>query len=106
LEAIAPHVCREALALEDVTAGQPDFPLDIWGTEHFGIDDGVRDVAAEGAEGRQRELFGGFTTIIPGSFSEAIGNVLGEHAHGVRSFGGDAPVMDALKVEFGPEFVR
>ncbi len=49
-EAVAPHVGRQAFALEDVAAGEANFLFDVGRPEDLGIDDRCGNVAAEASE--------------------------------------------------------
>ena len=42
-----PHLVGQALALENVPAGQPHTFLDVGGTEHIPVSDAVGDVGGE-----------------------------------------------------------
>jgi hypothetical protein len=48
-------VLGQALALEDVAAGQPDLTLDVGRTEHLDVLDRVLEPAAEAADRGDRE---------------------------------------------------
>ena len=54
-EAAVPHECREALALEDVPAGQADLALDVGGAEDLGVDDRLGHVVAVAGDRGQRQ---------------------------------------------------
>lgn len=69
-EALVPHVRREALALEDVSAGEADFLLDVGRAKDLGVDDGgvgeaVADVAAEAGQGFHRKSTDFVAALIP-----------------------------------------
>src|SRR6185503_18392762 len=110
-EALVPHVCRQAFALEDVSSGEADFLLDVWRAEDLSIDDGcvdpaIADVAAETGERFHCKGANFVAALVPCAVREPVGDVLGEDAHRVFTVGDDGGVMNALEVEFAPEVVR
>ena len=55
-EAALPHLVGQAVALEDVAAGEPDPRLDVGRTEHLPLLDAVEEVGGEPGHLREKTL--------------------------------------------------
>src|SRR5580700_332126 len=97
-----PHVRRQALTLKDMTAREPDLPLDIRRTKHLRIDDGAVDIGAESGQGIERELADFLPPLIPCAVRELVWDILRTDAHGVLPGGSHGRVMDTLEVQLAP----
>src|SRR5271156_5008059 len=96
-QAMPPHIPRQALALKDVPASEPDLLLNIWRTHHLRVQHGGGKVGTESADGIEGELAHTLTMVIPGAGGKSVRYVLGKHAHGVLPLGNHARVMHALE---------
>jgi len=105
-QAVAPHVRRQAFALKNVAAGEPDFLFNVRRPKRFRIDHSGGNVAAEAGEGGESELPGRIAMVVPGAGPKLVGHVLREDTHDVRARRGDAWIVNALEVELGPEMFR
>src|SRR5581483_6780001 len=105
-EAPVPHLVGEALALEDVAAGEADAGLDVGGAEHLAVDDAVGHVGGEAGDLGDDGVGDPVPPGFPVALGQGVGNVLGEDAHGVAAGGCDAPVIGGLEVQLAPLRLR
>ncbi len=100
---MAPHVCRQALALKDVAAGEADLLLNIRRPHHLCFQHGIGQVGTEAADGIESQLAHPLTMVIPGAGGKGVGHVLRKDAHGVLACGNHAGVMHALEINLAPQ---
>ncbi len=86
---LAPHIRRQALALEDVAAGEADLLLDVRRPQDLRVDDGAVDVGAEAAEGIEGEVADFVAAFVPGAMGKGVRHILRKDAHGVLPCGHD-----------------
>ena len=104
-EAPAPHVSRQALALENMAAGEPDLLLNIRRAHHLRFQHRIGQVGTEAADGIESQLAHLLAMVIPGAGGKGVGNILGKDAHGVLARGNYARVMHALEINLAPEML-
>ena len=75
---------RQALALEDVAAREPDARLDVGRAEHLPLDHAVGDVGREPGDRGQGRVGDLVAPLVPRAGRERVGHELGEHAHRVE----------------------
>ncbi len=99
VEAAIPHLLRKRLALEDVTPGEADAPLDVGRPQHLEVLDAVVDIGGVGGDGVEDPLPHLHPPRLPVAFRELVGRVLREDAHRVAPRRRHRGVVGALEVE-------
>jgi hypothetical protein len=95
------HLVGHGLALEDVTAGEPDAGLDVGGAEDLVVGHAVTDVGGELGQGVQDQPGDLVPAAVPAALGQAVGGVLGEHADHVAARRGHRRVVGGLEVDLG-----
>ena len=101
VEAAVPHLLRKRFALEDVTAGEADAPLDVGRPQDLEVLDAVVDVGGVGGDRVEDPLPHLSPPRLPVAFCELVGRVLREDAHRVAPRRRHRGVIGGLEVELG-----
>src|SRR5205823_3236411 len=96
-----PHLARQRLALEDVTAGEPYATLDVRRAKELEVLDALADVRRVDGDRVENQLRDPVPVSVPVAVGELVGSVVGEDAHHVSPRRRDGVVVGRLEVELG-----
>src|SRR5207245_3609781 len=97
-EASVPHLVGEAVALEDVPAGETGTGLDVGRAQDLAMLDHVDDVGGEAGDRGEDLVTDLVAPRVPVAPGQVVGRVLGEDAHRVASGRRHTWVVGALEV--------